>query len=55
VSDMSELFSELRGLLEEPPAPLEEEPPIDGEQVEMFEQWEKLGLPSLFDLAWKGI
>jgi hypothetical protein len=49
VCEVPELFPELRGLLSPPPAPPEEEPPINGEQVEMFEQWEKLGLQSLFD------
>ena len=31
-----------------PPAP---EAPITGEQVEMFEEWEKQGLPALFEPA----
>jgi len=51
---VSELFPELRGLITPPPAPVEEVPPLGGDQIEMFEQWEKLGLPALFDLAEKG-
>ena len=48
------LFEELRGAPNPPPGPVRKPAPIIGEQIEMFEQWQKLGLPALFDLAEKG-
>jgi hypothetical protein len=45
------LFEELRGVLNPPPGPVQEPEPIIGEQIEMFEEWEKQGLPALFEPA----